>query len=35
VNNSNSNSLFASGAAAQPYYDQYQAQYGLDLSDGC
>jgi hypothetical protein len=35
VNNSNSNSLFANGAAAQPYYDQYQAQYGLDLSDGC
>ena len=35
VNNDNSNSLFADGAAAQPYYDQYQAQYGLDLSGGC
>jgi len=35
VRNSSSNSLFASGAEAQPYYDQYEAQYGLDLSGGC
>jgi len=35
VNNSNSNTLFADGAEAQPFYDQYLAQYGLDLSSGC
>lgn len=34
-NNDNSNSIFVNGAAAQPYYDQYQARYGLDLSVGC
>ncbi|MBT8079153.1 MAG: hypothetical protein KJO31_11305 [Gammaproteobacteria bacterium] len=35
VNNSNSNTVFADGAEAQQYYDQYLAQYGLDLSGGC
>ncbi len=34
--NSSSNTVaHVSGAAAQPYYDQYQAQYGLDLSAAC
>ena len=35
INNFDSNSVFADGVEAQPYYDQYLAQYGLDLSTGC
>ena len=35
VNNSNSNSIIVNGAAAQQYYDQFEALYGLDLSAGC
>ncbi|MCA9666457.1 MAG: right-handed parallel beta-helix repeat-containing protein [Myxococcales bacterium] len=35
VNNSNSKSVFANGAAAKPHYDQYKKQYGLDLSGAC
>jgi hypothetical protein len=34
-NNDNDNSIFMNGSAAQQYYDQYQALYGLDLSAGC
>lgn len=35
INNNNSNTIFADGADAQQYYDQYMTEYGLDLSAPC
>ena len=35
MNNGNADVTVANGGAAQQYYDQYQAQYGLDLSAAC